>query len=127
MSEQFSGLVASHRFFNVGQFISEQSETVQEIVLILDELFLSYPNVGSKIRYHIPFYDYNTWVCYINPLKKGEGVELVFLKGKELSEVFPFLEVNGRKLVAGITIKEITEDILEQVIMVWEEALSTYN
>ena len=111
------------KFLTLSQFISEQSESVQEIVHVLDELLLSYPGVSSKIRYNIPFYDYGTWICYVNPLKKVDGVELVFLKGKELRSMFSFLEVNDRKMVAGIKITEVTEELLEKVIMVWEEAI----
>lgn len=111
------------KFYTLEQFISAQSENIQEIVHILDELFLSYPNVTTKIRYNIPFYDYGTWICYLNPIKKDKGIELVFLNGKQLSRVFPFLQGNGRKLVAGIPITEINEAVLEQVITVWEEAI----
>nr|WP_262914208.1 DUF1801 domain-containing protein [Portibacter lacus] len=90
----------------------------------MHDLFLSYPNVGIKIRFGIPFYDYKTWICYLNPLKKEAGAELVFLKGKILQETFPFLKSKGRKMVAGIKLTTINDADLEQIITVFEEAIS---
>ncbi len=116
------------RYSNFNEFIGDQSAEVAEICIFLDDLFLSYPGVQSKIRYNIPFYDYATWICYINPLRGKGAVELVFLNGKKLQQVFPFLEDKERKRVAGITIIDIhDEDIIGRSISVWEDALSAYQ
>lgn len=104
-------------------FLSEQSPEISEIIMHIDELLLSYPNVTRKIRYKIPFYDYGSWICYINPYKKLLLVELVFLKGKELSEIFPFLETRDRKMVAGMFIKSINEETIQKAAMAFEEAM----
>lgn len=109
------------------KFLDEQSENVRVLVEVLDGLFLSYPNVTCKMRYNIPFYDYGKWVCYMNPLKKIDGIELVFLQGLELQKVFPFLQDKKRKMAAGIEITDVGDEVLEKVVIVWEEAISLLN
>ncbi|WP_235296314.1 DUF1801 domain-containing protein [Portibacter marinus] len=115
------------KVYNITQFVEGQSESVAEICSVLHDLFLSYPNVKCFIRYNIPFYDYRKWVCYINPLKKSNAVELVFLNGKVLKESFEFRKDRGRKMVAGIEIDEINDAVLQNVVMVWEEAILSNN
>ena len=106
----------------ISTYIERQSTTQQEILHYLYDYFMSFPNISVKKRYGIPFYDQKTWVCYTNAHKKG-GVELVFLKGRELSE-YPTLEANGRKMVKGILYKEVTDINLEILDPLWMEALA---
>jgi hypothetical protein len=119
--------VTTHKYHSFDHYVSEQSENIGMVSEFLNDLFLSYPNVTCKIRYNIPFYDYGSWICYINPIKKSDGVELVFLQGRDLLSIFPFLDSKDRKMVAGIEIKQITDEIIENVVMVWEEAIALQN
>ena len=93
-----------------------------QIVEYLHDCFLNFPEITSKIRYRIPFYDYKSWICYINPLKKG-GVELCFIKGQELSAYPEYLHSKGRKMIAGIEIKTIEKAAEERVMECFTEAL----
>lgn len=105
------------------EFLSNQNEETIPIIETLDQIFLTYPNMSRKIRYKIPFYDHKTWICYINPIRKGKGVEVVFLNGKILQSTFPYLEDKGRKLVAGVTVTEVTDEKLESILPVFEESM----
>jgi len=72
-----------------------------------------------KIRFKIPFYDCKSWICYLNPLKKG-AVELVFLRGNELIDESGLLEARGRKMVKGIIISDIDNipfDTIHQILL----------
>jgi hypothetical protein len=103
---------------DVDFYIEEQEGAQREILQYIHQLFLSFPEVTSKIRYRIPFYDRRSWVCYTNPLKNG-AVELVFIKGKMLSNAQGLLQAKERKMVAGIELKSletIPEEALFEII-----------
>jgi hypothetical protein len=79
---------------------------------------MSIPGVTTKLRYKIPFYDYQSWFCYSNPIK-GEGVELVFLQGQSMTNEHGLLLAKGRKMVSGISLYKdsiISDELLQEMI-----------
>jgi hypothetical protein len=94
----------------------------QEIMEFLHNLFLNMPNMKFSFRYGGPFYDANTWVCYLAPKKNGK-VELVFINAHKLTRTINLLEKRDRKQVAGMNIEDRTENTIENVLLVMEEAL----
>lgn len=109
----------------VEEFIANmKNENQKAIIQFWHNILTTYPTVTAYIKFRVPFYYQNTWVCYLNPIKPN-GVELVLMYAKHLSPN-NLLETKGRKLVAGISffsIEEITDDILEKVLNLFEEAL----
>ena len=103
-------------------FLEGISDNQQEIVECLDGLFLSYPETIRKMRYNIPFYDYKSWVCYLNP-KVNDSIELCFILGKLLSNVQGILHARGRKQVSGIVIKDIHNINLDHIAEIFAEAI----
>ena len=103
----------------VEAYIEEREGRQQQIFRLLHDWLITYPEVTAKIRYRIPFYFRNTWVCYLNP-KGLEAVELVFIRGKELSNEQGLLEDHGRKMVSGYFCTDpssIPFDLLEEILM----------
>ena len=76
----------------------------------------------SKIRYGIPFYYRKSWVCYLNPIKP-DGIDMVYLRGKELSNAQGLLDDTGRKQVAGIKIFNIAQFSFSSLTEILNEAL----
>ncbi|NNF22325.1 MAG: DUF1801 domain-containing protein [Saprospiraceae bacterium] len=103
-------------------FLERISDNQREIVECLDNLFLTFPEIGRKIRFKIPFYDYKSWVCYLNP-KKKDAIELCFIYGKQLSNIQGLLEDHGRKQVSGITIYKVQDLNLDFIAEIFSEAL----
>lgn len=103
-------------------FLDRISDNQRQIVECLDNLFLSFPEIGRKIRFKIPFYDYKSWVCYLNP-KKHDNIELCFIYGKRLSNVQGLLEDHGRKQVSGILISCIRDINMESIAEIFAEAI----
>lgn len=105
-------------------YITELPDNQRLIMQYLHGLLMSFPQVTTKIRYKIPFYDRKSWVCYLNPVKNN-GVELCFLKGSELSNEQGILEPTDRKMVRGIkyykpeaiNVKLLREVINEAIIL----------
>ena len=100
---------------NFDHFVFDLNKEQQDIILLLDSLFLAVPEVHRKMRYKIPFYYYHTWVCYLNPLKKGGQVELCFIAGQQMTDIHGLLQTKGRKMIAGISLdrkENIDPDII---------------
>ena len=98
------------------------NELEQEICLLLHDFFMSFPGIESKVRYKIPFYYAKSWICYLNPQKKG-GVELVFLRGCEMSNAQGMLLSKGRKQVMGLLIENSRAIDLELISELFAEAM----
>ncbi len=98
-------------------FIEGQSEKQREIFHFIHDLMLSFEGVTAKIRYRIPFYYKNSWLCYANPVKKDK-VELVFLRANEFHDPTGLLDFRGRKQVAGLIIDDLEQipDSLTEII-----------
>jgi hypothetical protein len=87
--------------------------------LLSDELTLT-----DKLRFKIPFYYRNSWICYLNP-SKNNSIEFVFVRGHELSNTQGLLDNKGRKQVwsmeltkpSEMPIKELTEIIQEAILL----------
>ena len=106
----------------VEDFIYEYEGQQREILLYLYQLFTADLGLESKIRYRIPFYYGRSWICYTNPVKK-EGIELVFLRGNELSNEQGLLESKGRKQVLGVTFSKLADIPEETLLEVLQEAM----
>lgn len=94
----------------------------QKIMLCLHDLLMANVGITNKIRFKVPFYYNRSWICYLNPNKKG-GVELCFLRGNELSNVQGLLDAKGRKQVTGITFQEEKEMPLKEIHEIIQEAI----
>ncbi|XWN36479.1 MAG: DUF1801 domain-containing protein [Balneola sp.] len=90
----------------------------QEVLLYFHNLLTNFPTVTSKIRFKIPFYYQNTWVCYLNPVKPDK-IAICFLRGYEMSNEHGILESKGRKHVVSAefsTVNEIPKKIITEII-----------
>jgi hypothetical protein len=106
----------------VEQFIAQQAIPQRDLLLALHQLLLTYPNIKPKIRYRIPFYDQNKWICYLNPLKNG-GVELAFVRANEMPEIADLLNRKSRSQIAGIDIVELNENVIRTIDLALQCAL----
>lgn len=92
------------------------NEQVQIIKFIHNEL-LNYPAIECKIKFKIPFFYKNTWIAYLNPIKK-DGIEFCIVRAKEIPSISEFVNYKKRTMIAGISyysIKEIDFNILHFV------------
>jgi len=99
----------------VEEYILKQDTHQREVMLYLHELFLRQYHLNPKIKYGIPFYFGNKWVCYLNPIKEG-GLDLTFLRGFKLEGFDWILETRDRKMVKSLSI-DPKESIDEKLIV----------
>ena len=107
---------------NYALFLDGLHLNQQRIIDIIDHQLLSFPEVSRKMRYKIPFYDYKSWVCYLNPVKPDK-VEMCFFRGKKLSNVQGLLEDRGRKMVSGILLEDPAKLPMESLLDIFAEAV----
>ena len=108
----------------VEDFIYQFEGNQREIMLYFHSLLVTDLGLTNRIRYKIPFYYRNSWICYLNPFKNG-AIELAFIRGNELSNVQGILEARHRKQISGmvfekfddIPYKEISEIIQEAILL----------
>ena len=105
----------------VEDFIYRYEDDQREVMLYLHELLLDL-NLTAKIQYKIPFYYGKSWICYLNPGKKGE-IEFAFPRGSELSNSQGLLESKGRKLVRSMELRTLTDIPGEAVYEILQEAI----
>jgi len=105
----------------VEDFIYQQEESVKEIMLYLHDLMLS-RDLRPKISFRIPMYYGKSWICYLNPLKKG-GLELAFCRGNELANASGILEDKGRKQIMGVSFQELRDINETAVLEILDEAI----
>lgn len=90
--------------------------------LILDTL----PQTRPGLKYHIPFYDYHRWLCFLNP--KPNCVELGFPNGFLLSDSQGLLENKHLKQVRYLRIyaeADIHREVVVEILL--EAALINEN
>lgn len=76
----------------------------------------------AKYRFKIPFYYQNTWVCYLNPIKK-DGIEFNFVRARELSDHPEILDFKNRVMIAGISLYKVENIPLLGLTEIVEEAI----
>lgn len=104
-------------------FIEElENEQQREIMIHLHEFILMFANMEPKIRFKIPFYYLNSWICYLNPIKPDK-VELSFVRANELSTALPLLDFKKRKQIAGITIDSLNSLPKTELALIFQEAI----
>ena len=107
----------------VDLFILEKEGHQQAVLQFLNDLMMSNPEIVQKIRYKVPFYYRKSWICYLNPNKKTGTVEMVFLRGDELSNEQGLLEAKGRKQVLGVTFSKVVNIPVATLMEVIQEAI----
>ena len=107
----------------VEDFIYQFEGKQRAILLFLHHLMAEELGLTTKIRYKIPFYDRKSWICYLNPGKKENDVELCFIRGNELSNLQGILEAKNRKQVRGLTFSSIEQIPKESLTEIIQEAI----
>ncbi|MFA8344351.1 MAG: DUF1801 domain-containing protein [Rhodothermaceae bacterium] len=107
---------------DVENFIIQFEGEQREIMFLIHRLLTTELNLISKIRFKIPFYYNKSWICYLNPIRKG-GVEFAFTRGNELSNSQKLLDSKERKQVAGIELTSAENIPLDKLNEIIQEAI----
>ncbi|MDX1363386.1 MAG: DUF1801 domain-containing protein [Arenibacter latericius] len=98
----------------VEEFIYQFEDDQRKMMLFLHNWLTKDLTLTEKMRFNIPFYFGKSWICYLNPTKKGK-IEFAFVRGNELSNEQGLLDSKGRKQVYSIEFEKIN-DIPKQAL-----------
>lgn len=107
---------------DIQDWIYQYEDDQRKVLFYFHELLTQEFNLQAKIRYKIPFYYGRTWIFYLNPLKSGK-VELVFIRGNELSDDQNILDYKDRKQVRGVEFGNLAEIQKSLIMDVIQEAI----
>lgn len=103
----------------VDSYIESLPEDKKELCFLIRELiFENVPDVEERFSYKLPVYHYFGMFMFLNNTKKG--IDVAFMRGKDLLEAFPQLENKGRAIIASVCIKskkDIATYDLRQMIL----------
>lgn len=103
-------------------YLLDQTGEEAAIMKELHQWFLTFPGVEARLKFGIPFFYRKSWICYLNPQKKG-GIELVFLKAKQLDDPESQLKSRGRKMVVGMYLQKRNEIPYEYLEFLFNQAV----
>lgn len=90
----------------------------QELLGFLHHYF-ERQGLRSKIAYRIPFYYGKKWICYLNPQKDGQSLELCFPRAHQFKDPTGLLQARGRKQIKGLLLKaseDIPLDAIQEIL-----------
>ncbi|MEP2668631.1 MAG: DUF1801 domain-containing protein [Cyclobacteriaceae bacterium] len=103
---------------DVEDFIQQYEGNQRKVMRFLHQLLSIELSLTEKIRFGIPFYYRKSWICYMNPTKKGT-IEFAFTRGNELSNEQGLLDSKGRKQVYSVefeSVNDIPQETLNEII-----------
>ena len=103
----------------VDQYIESLPEEKQELCEYIRQLiFENVHGVEERFSYKLPVYHYFGMFMFMNNTK--EGIDIAFMRGKDLLEAFPQLEPKDRAIIASVCIKNkkdiVKYDIPQMII-----------
>lgn len=119
------------QYSDIDDFFAHQTPEIRQLLQYVRQLLLvADPKMRERFMYNsLPFYMCQDYVCYFGKIHKTKGVEICFVKGFLLSNEQGLLEDKGRKIIRGITVRNLQEfkaieegflEILQEAIMINE-------
>ncbi len=99
------------------------NQNLAEVCHTLRNEIGTYPTTKILKKFNLPFFYGNTWICYLNFIKKSEEIELCFVRAKELpsKELLNFKE---RTMVAGLSYQTVAEIDMGILKLLLQEAIA---
>ena len=95
-------------------YILSMDDNQRSIALLLREIiFATLPNAYEQYKWKVPMYLLKKPICYIS--RRNAGVDLAFVRGKELHDEYAVLEDRGTKWVRHLYIERL-EDVNHKAI-----------
>ena len=104
------------------EIINAQPGSPGKNMRYLHDLLIEELGLEAKVSFGNPAYYRKSWICYFKPIK-DTAFELAFFRGNELSNEQGILESKGRKQLRSITIKELDEDLIASLKVIFFEAI----
>ena len=108
------------------EFIAKfNNEKLIEVCHFLREEIMQHPHIKIQKKFNLPFFYGKTWVCYVNGIKKRKkitGIELCFVRGRELPSK-ELLDFKDRVMIGGLTFQKVADIDMGVLKLLLEEAM----
>lgn len=115
------------QYEDADDFLAHQTPEIRQVLQYIRQLMLvAHPKMHEKFMYsNTLFFMCLDYVCYFGKIHKTKGVEIGFVKGFLLSNEQGLLEAKGRKLIRGITVRNLQEfkEIEDSFLEIVQEAI----
>ncbi|MDG2246072.1 MAG: DUF1801 domain-containing protein [Flavobacteriales bacterium] len=96
-------------------YILSMDEQQRSIALLVREIiFSTLPNVDEQYKWKVPMYFIGKPICYIS--KRNKGIDLAFVRGKELHDEFAVLQNRDTKWVRHLYLEQPEEVPHEAIV-----------
>jgi len=110
----------------VENYILDQDEFFKILLMNLHDLIMENPEVTCALKWGLPVYDAHKYFGYIHPKRKENCVELCFVQGNHFDDPSGLLEGRKRKLVKGVYIDKLTDELISELKIIIRNAID-YN
>lgn len=98
------------KYLDIDDFIQSKDRSLRPLLLQLRKvIMLAHPNIREQISWNTPFFYCFDHLCYLNVITKTNVIEVCFAKGFHLSNEAGLLDAKNRKLVKGISFKDLQD------------------
>ncbi len=127
------------KYVNIDEYIELQDVSLRLLLSHIHKtIMLAHEQMREKIAWNLPFFQCGDYLCYLSVIKKTKAVEVCFVKGFHLSNESGLLDAKDRKLIKGISFKNLEDyeqkeeaflEILQEAILLNETQpdLKFYN
>ncbi len=98
-------------YSDIDDFFAHQTPEIRKLLLYVRQLILvAHPKMRERFMYNsVPFFICFDYVCYFGKIHKTKGIEIGFVKGYLLKDEAGVLEANNRKMIRGMTFKNLKD------------------
>lgn len=119
-----------HKASTVSQYLRHSPPHIRELMTRLRSIIIeTIPDAEETIKFTVPFYSRHGLLCYLSPLKDGDGVYIGFTKGYLMSDEYDLFQGKSLKQIRHMVYrtpsdikKKILQRYLEEAMMLNEIA-----
>lgn len=110
------------KYLDREDFFEQQTPEIRQLLQYIRQLLLvASPQMREQFSFNTPFFYCIDYLCYFGKIDPKKGVEICFAKGHLLKDEAGVLEVKKRKMIRGITFRNLQdfqekEDIFLEIL-----------
>ena len=108
----------------VETYIYKQEKNQRDILMFFHELLMNQLGISVQLKWGIPMYSGNKMIAYLNRDTKSSGVHFCFYNGVQLANSNHILQIQGRKMVASILIKDLESIPFDEISNCIQDAIT---
>ncbi|MEZ4903976.1 MAG: DUF1801 domain-containing protein [Spirosomataceae bacterium] len=98
------------KYLDKEDFIAHQTPEIQQLIRYMRQLMsVAHPQMRERFSFQTIFFVCIDYLCYFGKIHPTKGIEIGFVKGHLLKDEANILEAKNRKMVRGITFRNLQD------------------